>query len=94
MILTGCNLGQNLDESNYLNLYNEGKFGEIIIYGSYQKRANVRKIYNHLFINVGSILFDENEKMGLGYFAQITIYNTNENLLCDKTRIDIKKINY
>lgn len=50
----------------------------------------VERVGRHLFLGVAQL---QKLKEKVGYFTEVTMYETNGNLL-DRTRVDIRKISY
>lgn len=88
MVLTATN--DILDENNLMQMHNQGRHGDIILYASEDKAPMMERVGKHMFVGVAGI---NKIKEKAGYFTEITVFDNKANLL-DRTRVDNRKINY
>lgn len=68
-------LEESFDETNFSGLYNEGKFGHIVVTSSESKAPSVYEVKGRLFVNIGSLGMDRPDNADQHHLTLMSIYD-------------------
>lgn len=75
------------DETNLNNLYNEGKFGNIVVISSNRDAPFAREVRGRVFVNIGSLGIDHANSLNEHYMALVSIYD-GEGPVCQRVKVE------
>lgn len=79
------------DETNLTKLYNQGKFGDIVVSCSHRDAPFAREVRGRVFVNIGSLGIDHPNNAGQHYMTLVSIYD-GEGPVAQRVKVESLKM--